>query len=545
MTISSLRTARPERSPLGTAIATACLALLAFGGTASSQVTLTPSVSLGGGTYTYSYSVANNGLFDLAIVNLPVTTSANLMNLFAPTGFGISFDPGVGIVSFFEDASPATLQTFAPGSTNGLFSFTTLLRPGSAIFDALDIAANTFTGVTLAPGGTVATPAAPVPVTTVRVTDLGAIFSTFTSGLPLALAQREVLLNTARTTTRDVNSRLFRIRAGFSDVKSDVGAQGTLGTQGSDGKTMQSGNDSKSQDVETNRRFELFGSGDFNAFDLDDRGRANGFDQNVQAGTAGLEFHVNRNLTLGVAASYVNSDADISRNVGGINIEGGAVTAYVSAVWGGFYADGLYSYGQFAETTHRRTLVGRTARGDADSHNHSLEFNTGYTFNLGRVRTGPLASVQYVNGDLDAYHETTGGSAALSFKAQAYESLISRVGWQLSLPTETRMGKITPQIRASWDRENMDRAESVGLSLQNTPFRTITGVGGANPAVTKGGKFSASAGTVAPGRDYLNVGGGVALQFCERGTVILDYETHIFRANETAHLGSVKVAWAF
>ena len=540
MTIQSPRK-QARQKPLRTVLATSCLALLALGSTASSQVIVSPTVSSSGGIFTYSYSVTNNGLFDLAIVNVPVTTAGNLMSLIAPTGFGISFDPGVGIVSFFEDADPLTLQTFSPGSTRGLFMFTSTLRPGAATFDALDIGANTFTGATLAPGGVVTPPA---PIIVARVTDVGAIFSTFLTGLPLALAQREVLLNVAHSTTRDVNNRLFRMRAGLYD--DEAGAQGPKGgARVSDGKSMQSGKEYKTENVETYRQFELFGSGDFNAFDLEDRGGINGFNENVQAGAAGLEFHANRHLTLGLAVSYVNSDAELSRRAGGIDIEGGAVTAYISAVWQGFYADALYSYGQFSETTHRHTLVGRTARGDADSHNHSVEFNTGYTFNLGQVKTGPLVSVQYVNGDLDAFNERGGGSAALRFNAQAYDSLITRVGWQLSLPTQTRIGKITPQVRASWDRENLDDSESVGVALQNTPFRTITGFGTANPVVTKGGKFSTTAKTIAPGRDYLNVGAGLAVQLSDRASIILDYETHIFRQNETAHLGSVKVAWVF
>ena len=313
----------------------------------------------------------------------------------------------------------------------------------------------------------------------------------------------------------------------------------------SGGKSMRSGKDYKTENVETYRRFELFGSGDFNAFDLEDRGGINGFNENVQVGAAGLEFHVTRHLTTGLAVSYANSDAELSRNVAEIDIEGGAVTAYVSAVWQNFYVDALYSYGQFSATTHRRTLVGRTARGDADSHNHSVEFNTGYSFDLGRVRTGPLVSVKYVNGDLDAFNERGGGSAALHFNAQAYDSLITRVGWQLSLPIQTSFGKITPQVRASYDRENLNDSENVGVALQNTPFRTVSGFGTANPTVTKGGKFSTSAKTIAPGRDFLNVGAGLALQFSDRASLFLDYETHIFRQNETAHLGSVKLAWAF
>lgn len=106
--------------------------------------------NMGTGIYTYSHGVLNQGpTFDLAIVNLNVATNSNLMNLSAPTGFNINFDPGVGIVSFFEDADPATPQTFAPNSTTTPFVYTSTFAPVPIGFDALDAGGNTFTGFTL------------------------------------------------------------------------------------------------------------------------------------------------------------------------------------------------------------------------------------------------------------------------------------------------------------------------------------------------------------------------------------------------------------
>lgn len=142
-------------------------AVIHFGSTAHAQVAVPSTVNFDSGTslYTYSYSVTNNGpTFDLAILNVPVAPASNLMSLFAPTGFGISFDPGVGSVSFFEDSNPGTTQTFSPGSTNGLFRFSTTFAPGTVTFDALDAGGNSYTGTTQAP-----TTAVPEPGTVLLV----------------------------------------------------------------------------------------------------------------------------------------------------------------------------------------------------------------------------------------------------------------------------------------------------------------------------------------------------------------------------------------
>ena len=132
---------------------TACaLALAGLSLTASAQVDLNTNINfnVGTGIYSYSYAVLNQGpTFDLAIVNLNIATTSNPLALTAPVGFAINFDPGVGIVSFFEDADPFTPQTFAPNSTTAPFTFTSTQAPVPIVFDALDINGTTFTGFTL------------------------------------------------------------------------------------------------------------------------------------------------------------------------------------------------------------------------------------------------------------------------------------------------------------------------------------------------------------------------------------------------------------
>ena len=119
---------------------------------ANAQVTVPSTVTFGMGIYDYSFSVMNNGsMFDLAIVNIPVGAGANPFGFLAPTGFGISFDPGPSIVSFFEDADLLTPQTFAPGSTVGMFSFSSSVAPAAVTFEALDAVGNSFTGTTQSP----------------------------------------------------------------------------------------------------------------------------------------------------------------------------------------------------------------------------------------------------------------------------------------------------------------------------------------------------------------------------------------------------------
>ncbi len=146
-----MKTNHKGRAALKSTFAIACLASV-LGSEAHAQFDLNTNINFNAGTgiYTYSYGVLNKGpTFDLAIVNLNIATTSNLMNLSAPTGFGITYDPGVGIASFYEDADPGTPQTFAPGSTLAPFTFTSALAPVPIGIDALDAGGNAFTGFAL------------------------------------------------------------------------------------------------------------------------------------------------------------------------------------------------------------------------------------------------------------------------------------------------------------------------------------------------------------------------------------------------------------
>ena len=389
-------------------------------------------------------------------------------------------------------------------------------------------------------------PAAPTVPLTLHLVDGGAIFSTLESGLPLAVAQRNLLLNALRTATRDVNGRLFALRAGLSLTEDAAGSAGPKGNdlmhRGSDGKTVAAGKSSKTPVPveEPFRHLVLFGSGDFGRFDQDSTATATGFDSDVWVGTVGAEYRFNRHIAVGLAGSYINSDTDLGRNIGGVRTEGMAISVYGSAVWRDFYFDVLYSYGALDEEITRHTLVGSTATGDAENRSHTVNFNTGYTLHLGKLRTGPIAGVQWIHGDLDGYSERGGGSAALNLPGQNYDSLISQVGWQLSTTVPVKFGTITPQVRATWDHEYLNSADTVSAQLQKSPFASVT-----NGVVSLGNRFGASANTAAPGSDYLNLGAGVAAQFGERIAATLQYETHLFQEDATAHFASLTISVAF
>ena len=131
------------------------LGALFSAGAARAQVSIASTVNLTNGTlFNYSYSVTNTSLTnqDFPVITFAAPSLAGgLTNLSAPTGFKISFDPGVpggGLVSFLEDS-----QMFS--SMPAVFSFSSAFAPILSPFQAVgfDAAGNSITssGTVLAP----------------------------------------------------------------------------------------------------------------------------------------------------------------------------------------------------------------------------------------------------------------------------------------------------------------------------------------------------------------------------------------------------------
>lgn len=353
-----------------------------------------------------------------------------------------------------------------------------------------------------------------------------AIISALRSGIPLTSAQRQFLTTLSQAAMQDINARLFRMRAGVT--LRDDGSTGAGGPAG----PGEAGKESKAVQEPILLRWEVYASGDYGSYDLNDQGRRAGFASDTWVGTIGAEYRITRNISFGLAASWVDGRADLSQKIGSVESEGIALSAYGSAAWDNFYVDLLYSFGRLEQDVRRNTFNSRTARGDTDATTNAIQFNTGYIFKLGPFHSGPIASLNWIHGDIDGYRETGGGSANLEIPEQDVDSLISQLGWSNSYVITTRFGSIVPQIRASWDHEYLNSADSVSATLRQSPL-------------ANGGRYTASGQGAQAGRDYLNLGAGVESKLGDRVSLTLDYQTHLFQQRTTAHFASLKVGIAF
>ena len=447
-----------------------------------------------------------NPALDFFKATLNSTQLANVR----PLSPGVTMTPAQGFLS----SSPLTLVTTDVSALRGTAATLSFVvaDTGDAIVDS---------GVTIQN----------VQLLPYVLQDNDAIASVYKSGLPMALGQRDILLNTVQSANRDVNERLFRLRA-------DIAEAGNAGPTGHHGKDAK---DSKKTIVPPEEpRWEVFATGNYGNRDVEAAGATAGFTTDLYSGTIGAEYKATPHLTLGLAATFVEADNDLGRNVGDVHVEGYTFSGYASYAEKNFYADVLYNFGTFHNGIQRQTGLGHTATAQPDSSSNSAQFNTGYNLYLGGLVTGPIAGLDYVNGHIHSYKEASGGLAGISVGDQYFDSLASHVGWQVSYPVRTGFGRVTPQLRAEWVHEYLNPQKTIDVKLRNSPYYLVNGGN-----ISRLGGFQARGATAQYGDDYLSAGAGVSFEITDRAAVILDYETRVFQDDSTAHNASVTGSWKF
>lgn len=347
------------------------------------------------------------------------------------------------------------------------------------------------------------------------------------TGLPMANAMGQILISSNQAVTSDVNNHLFNLIAGDGEEAADD----TLASNLDEGVTLGEGDgpdDAIARKVKSSRQWTAFTTVNYGYAKLDAIGGQAGVSVDSWAPSVGIERHLSRGLALGFAASFLTSEQRYTGGLGSVQLDGPAVSTYLTFVRKNFWNSLLYSFGAYEMDTQRNPGFGfPVAFGSTRTYTNSVQYNTGWNFRFqnNSLVTGPFAGIDYLHGSVDAYSESSGGLAALSYGKQSYESLVTRVGWSASKKIKTDFATITPQVRLSYERQNLTN-NGTSVSLINAPFTT-------------------SGGNQSPGQDYFVVGSGVNFAFNDQLSLLLTYQGQFFRENMQAHFGGVRFSYKF
>jgi len=311
-------------------------------------------VGIGTGVITEALgaSINNNGAISVgdATALIPVASTLSI----STSGLG-AINMGLGStlkVDLFTGAGLGN-NTIAPGASDTFNLGGTLNSvAGGTLVIGNPTAMTGFTGgdswkvVNLAPGATITgnlglTGNLDTTALNLRVTQVGnfnqtsgvfTIIDTIT-GLQMANAMGQAVLASAQSVLTDVNGRLFFLRAGQGDLSDDSEYDQRVVNGQGDGPGKNPAPSPMVQRRPEPGQWQVFGTANYNNARL---GALGGQQAGIQSDSwtqgIGAEVHVTPNVAIGFALNWLESRQTFANNVGSMDMNGYALSAYTSYV---------------------------------------------------------------------------------------------------------------------------------------------------------------------------------------------------------------------
>jgi uncharacterized protein YhjY with autotransporter beta-barrel domain len=285
-----------------------------------------------------------------------------------------------------------------------------------------------------------------------------------------------------RPTAMTVNP-LGALLAGFgqtSSLSSPLSQAGSAG--GSSGGAINLGTPSRWHGLG------LFASGLVESLNRDITTFQDGFKSTILGLTAGADYRFARNLVMGFAGNYSNTNGDFrsggtfsTNSYGGLLFGSYFPTDRTFLQVTGGYTKNNHLISRLTSANISEVGVGplRTITGLASSNSTADVFNasilTGYDHPIGRFTIGPRLGLTYGRTKIGGYTEDGGTGIELGYDDQYVTSLQSVVGIQASAAVSMGWGILVPQFNADYihEFENNQRFINVQFAedLRATPTR--------------------------------------------------------------------------
>ncbi len=182
-----------------------------------------------------------------------------------------------------------------------------------------------------------------------------------------------------------------------------------------------------------------------------------GYDIGLVSVTAGIEKHIKgAHASVGLAVGAASGSADAYQGLGAIDTDGFSLTAFTRAKFGqGGLVQALVGY-QNLSYDSSRYVMGQTATGSTDGSQTFAALKLDYMKDMGAFKLGPIASLEYYSGSVDAFTETGAGLWNLDVAEQSADTLLASVGvrGEYQMPntaTDSRMTGSLEYTKASGD----------------------------------------------------------------------------------------------
>jgi outer membrane lipase/esterase len=194
--------------------------------------------------------------------------------------------------------------------------------------------------------------------------------------------------------------------------------------------------------------------------------------------TLGADVRFNDNWSGGVAMNIGQHNADYDGG-GGYKLQDVSGLGYLTWHQGGGYVGGYVDFGQdnFSDI-ERKIQIGsmlRTETAKADGNHVGAGLTGGYWFEMGTLRTGPFATVEWQTVKVNSFNEASSDSTAMWFGSQQRDSQVSTLGWRLEGQWQAGNTMLKPYAELAWNHDSKadPREVTAGLNGMQGSFALV------------------------------------------------------------------------
>ena len=234
---------------------------------------------------------------------------------------------------------------------------------------------------------------------------------------------------------------------------------------------------------------------------------AAGFDNDLGAGTVGLEYRWDRSTVFGGAFSYSDATAKLSLQNTNTDLKSFQFAGFASSSYANWFGDLVVSYGINNYNTHRDSAglgsLTPTLTASPTGNNFVVAAKTGYLFDTAVVRLGPIGKLTYSKVWIDAYAESGDPLLTQAVGQQTLYGWTAGAGLQFRLPATNVPRRFNPFFNLTAEQDfggntrTLTTAQTYALGL---PITTVLGAANthtygkaaAGTLLDLGGRFSAN-----------------------------------------------------
>jgi outer membrane autotransporter protein len=178
------------------------------------------------------------------------------------------------------------------------------------------------------------------------------------------------------------------------------------------------------------------------------------------------------NLKVGGVFAYAQPSVNLAVQSAHYNIDAfqfGGYASYTAANW---FADGLAAYGRQNFGMDRQGIID-VIHGSTHADTWTLAGKTGYLFDAGLVRVGPIAGLSYINAQIAGFTETGDILLTNIVNKQSLENLTGSAGVQLRSPLVIGAGLYSPFVNVTAEHDFIGSGRTLTTTQVTTPLLPV------------------------------------------------------------------------